>query len=82
MDYAEKVSTELKKYDIRCLIDRRNEKVGRKIRDAEVDKIPYMAVIGEKEIEEQAVSVRRHGKGDIGMMPLNQFVDQVVLENN
>lgn len=81
IDYAEKVSTELKKYDIRCLIDRRNEKVGRKIRDAEVGKIPYMAVIGEKEVADEAVSVRRHGKGDIGIMPLNQFVDQVVLEN-
>jgi len=41
-----------------------------------------MAVIGEKEVEEQAVSVRRHGKGDIGTMPLNQFVEQIVLENN
>ncbi len=81
IDYAEKVSTELKKCDIRCSIDRRNEKVGRKIRDAEVDKIPYMAIIGEKEVADEAVSVRRHGKGDIGIMPLNQFVDQVVLEN-
>jgi len=81
MEYAEKVSTELKKCDIRCSIDRRNEKVGRKIRDAEVGKIPYMVVIGEKEIEQTALSVRKHGEGDIGIMPLNQFVEKIVLES-
>ena len=59
--------------DIRGFVDDRNEKVGRKIRDAEVSKVPYMLVIGEKEIENDMVSVRRHGEGDIGTMKTSEF---------
>jgi len=82
MDYAEKVLSELKKYDIRCSIDRRNEKIGRKVRDAEVAKVPYMGIIGEKEIEQNALSVRKHGEGDKGILPLNEFVNKIVEEIN
>jgi len=82
MDYAEKVLSELKKYDIRCSIDKRNEKIGRKIRDAEVAKVPYMCVIGEKEIEQNALSIRKHGEGDKGILPLNEFINQLVKEIN
>jgi len=82
MDYAEKVLSELKKYDIRCSIDKRNEKIGRKIRDAEVAKVPYMGVIGEKEIEQNALSIRKHGEGDKGILPLNEFINQLVKEIN
>jgi threonyl-tRNA synthetase len=59
--------------DIRALVDERNEKTGRKIRDAELNKIPFMLIIGEKEVEEGTVSVRKHGKGDLGSMELDEF---------
>jgi len=82
IDYAEKVLSELKKYDIRSSIDKRNEKIGRKVRDAEVAKVPYMGIIGEKEIEQNALSIRKHGEGDIGTLPLNEFINQIVKEIN
>ncbi|HEY8402372.1 MAG TPA: threonine--tRNA ligase [Cytophagaceae bacterium] len=72
-DYAQKVYSELEDMDIRGIIDHRDEKIGRKIRDAEVKKIPYMLIVGEKEKEENKVSVRKHGQGDIGAMTLEEF---------
>ncbi len=72
-DYAKKISETLKKSDIRGLIDLRDEKIGRKIRDAEVKKIPYMLIVGEKEAAESTVSVRKHGEGDLGSMTLEEF---------
>lgn len=72
-DYAKKVLEELNNSDIRGLIDFRDEKIGRKIRDAEVKKLPYMLIIGEKEMEEEKVSVRKHGEGDLGSMTLAEF---------
>jgi len=63
----------LNKYDIRGFVDDRNEKVGKKIRDAEVSKVPYMLIIGEKEIENGTLSVRKHGEGDIGVMNIEEF---------
>ena len=63
----------LNKYDIRGFVDERNEKVGKKIRDAEVSKVPYMLIIGEKEIENGTLSVRKHGEGDIGTMAIEEF---------
>ncbi|MDA9312283.1 threonine--tRNA ligase [Vicingaceae bacterium] len=63
----------LNKYDIRGFVDDRNEKVGKKIRDAEVAKVPYMLIIGEKEIENATLSVRKHGEGDIGTMKIEEF---------
>jgi threonyl-tRNA synthetase len=66
---------------IRCEIDDRSEKIGYKIRDAEVKKIPYMAIIGEKEVEASAVALRLHGKGDLGSMPLAQFISKLSGEN-
>ena len=74
-DYAQEVFEKLKQVDIRGLLDNRDEKIGRKIRDAEVKKIPYMIIVGEKEQEQKQVSVRRHGEGDVGAMPLADFVD-------
>jgi threonyl-tRNA synthetase len=62
------------------LIDFRDEKIGRKIRDAEVKKIPYMLIIGEKEMNDGMVSVRRHGKGDLGSMTIQEFSNQLVKE--
>lgn len=79
-DYAKKVSDELNNSDIRGLIDFRDEKIGRKIRDAEVKKIPYMLIIGEKEMAEGKVSVRKHGEGDLGEMTIEAFGELLTKE--
>jgi len=79
-DYAKKVSDELNNSDIRGLIDFRDEKIGRKIRDAEVKKIPYMLIIGEKEMAEGKVSVRKHGEGDLGAMTQQEFSELLIKE--
>ncbi len=76
-DYAKKVSELLNISDIRGLVDERNEKIGKKIRDNEVNKIPFMLVVGEKEAEEGTVAVREHGKGDIGTMSIADFAKLV-----
>jgi len=75
--YAEKVLHLLKQHDIRGFIDDRSEKTGRKIRDAEIKKIPYMLIVGEREESEGTVSVRRHGKGDLGSFSLDMFAKMV-----
>lgn len=80
-EYAEEIFNALKALDIRGLLDDRDEKIGRKIRDAEVQKIPYMLIVGEKEAAERKVSVRRHGKGDAGAMPFDDFVEQFKTES-
>ena len=77
MQYAHKVSDLLKNYDLRAFIDNRAEKTGRKIRDAEVSKVPYMLIVGEKEQETNSVSVRLHGGEDKGSIPLEEFAKQV-----
>ncbi len=73
-DYAEKVLKFLNNSDIRTLIDLRNEKIGKKIRDNELKKIPYLLVVGEKEVETETIAVRRQGEGDKGSMKLDEFV--------
>ncbi len=75
--YSEKVLESLENSEIRALVDDRNEKTGRKIRDAEVSKIPYMLIVGEKEEEEGTVSVRKHGEGDLGTFTIEEFVSLV-----
>jgi threonyl-tRNA synthetase len=79
-DYAKKVSSELNNYDIRALVDERNEKVGKKIREAELDKVPYMLVVGEDEQSKDAVSARKKGEGDLGSMSIADFVTKVNTE--
>jgi threonyl-tRNA synthetase len=79
-EYAKKLSDELKDSDICGLIDFRDEKIGRKIRDAEVKKIPYMLIVGEKEAEQGEVSVRKHGEGDLGSMSIEEFKQQIIKE--
>jgi threonyl-tRNA synthetase len=79
-EYAKKLSDELKNSDICGLIDFRDEKIGRKIRDAEVKKIPYMLIVGEKEEAENVVSVRKHGQGDLGSMSIEEFKQQIIKE--
>jgi threonyl-tRNA synthetase len=72
-EYANKVYTALEEQNITGFIDHRDEKIGRKIRDAEIKKIPYMLIVGEKEAEENMVSIRKHGEGDVGNMSLADF---------
>jgi threonyl-tRNA synthetase len=74
MDYAQTLLQSLKNADIRAEVDDRSEKIGKKIRDAELAKVPYMLVIGEKEASENKVAVRRQGKGDLGLKLVNEFI--------
>lgn len=74
-DYAQQVHNSMAEHDITGFIDHRDEKIGRKIRDAEVKKVPYMLIVGEKEKEEGKVAVRRHGEGDIGSMKLTEYIN-------
>ena len=80
MDYAKTLLGKLKNADIRAEIDDRSEKIGKKIRDTELLKVPYMLVIGEKEVNEEKVSVRKQGKGDAGTMPTDEFIAAAVHE--
>lgn len=80
LDYSKKVLDLLNFSDIRGLFDDRNEKIGKKIRDAETKKIPYMLVIGEQEQAEESVSVRKHGGEDLGKMKLNDFIAHIHTE--
>ena len=73
-DYAQDVNKVLESEDITGFVDHRDEKIGRKIRDAEVKKIPIMLIVGEKEAEEKTVSVRRHGHGDVGSFKIDDFI--------
>ena len=82
MDYAKQVEAELKAAGVRVETDTRNEKIGYKIREAQLEKLPYMLIIGDKEKEEGTVSVRMREKGDIGAMPLSEFAARVKKEND
>ena len=78
--YSEKVLELLENSEIRALVDDRSEKTGRKIRDAEVSKIPYMIIVGEKEEAEGTVSVRKHGEGDLGTFKIEEFISYIQAE--
>ncbi|WP_233861233.1 threonine--tRNA ligase [Tenacibaculum piscium] len=80
--YTKKVLTLLENSEIRTLVDSRSEKTGRKIRDAEVSKIPFMVIIGEKEEQDGMVSVRKHGEGDIGTFTIQEFCTLIQEEVN
>ena len=79
-EYAEKVNQYLNANDVRSTVDNRNEKIGRKIRDNELKRIPYMLVVGEKEANEGTVSVRKQGEGDQGSMTFEDFAKKVEAE--
>jgi threonyl-tRNA synthetase len=80
MDYSLAVKAKLRKAGIRVEVDDRSEKIGKKIRDTELMRVPYMLVIGEKEVAENILSVRRQGKGDTGSQSVDAFIDLVVDE--
>lgn len=79
-DYAYEVKKLLEEHDIRVEIDTRNEKIGYKIREAQMEKIPYMLVIGDKEMENKAVAVRSRKEGDLGALSVQNFIDKIVEE--
>ena len=79
-EYAKKVREALMLKGIRTELDDRNEKIGYKIREAQLEKVPYMLIIGNKEMENEEVGVRSHKDGDIGAMKLNEFVDKIKYE--
>jgi len=79
-DYANKVANYLNEKDIRTVVDDRNEKIGRKIRDNELKRIPYMLIVGEQEAEKQEVSVRKQGEGDKGSMKFVTFAELLTEE--
>ena len=81
-DYAYKVAKELDSYDVRAIVDDRNEKIGKKIRDNQMKKIPYMLIVGEKEVENNEVSVRKHGENDNISMKITTFAAQLTDEVN
>jgi threonyl-tRNA synthetase len=78
--YAENLKEQLVSAGIRCELDDRSEKIGKKIRDTELQKVPYMFVIGEKEVNENVVSVRRQGKGDAGQFPVSEIITNLTSE--
>lgn len=79
-DYAHKVAQELAQYDIRAAVDDRNEKIGKKIRDNELKRIPYLLIVGEKEQENNEISVRKQGEGDKGSMKITNFAESLADE--
>jgi threonyl-tRNA synthetase len=80
IEYAKKVAQNLNNSEIRASVDERNEKIGKKIRDSELHKIPYMLIVGEKEENDQTVSVRKQGVGDLGTMSVQEFADLITGE--
>jgi threonyl-tRNA synthetase len=76
-DYAHEVAKTLNNADVRTLVDDRNEKIGRKIRDNELKKIPYLLIVGEKEAENGEISVRKQGEGDQGAIKVSDFAAQI-----
>ncbi len=82
MDYAKEVENAFKAAGLRVETDARNEKIGYKIREAQLEKVPYMLVVGDKEKEEKTVAVRMREKGDIGSMNLDEFIVRVKKEND
>ena len=77
LDYAQTILEKLKNYDIRAEVDDRQEKIGKKIRDTELARVPYMLVVGEKEMNENKVAVRRQGKGDLGVKTVDDFMQEI-----
>ena len=79
-DYAHEVAAQLEMQDIRTTVDDRNEKIGRKIRDNELKRIPYLLIVGEKEEQNKEVSVRKQGEGDKGSMKITTFAELLTEE--
>ena len=81
LEYSEKLVEKMKAAGIRAELDDRNEKIGKKIRDAQLEKVPYMLILGDKEVEEGTVSVRARKEGDVGSFPQDEFIARVLFED-
>ena len=79
-DYAFKLADQIEAEDVRVKVDHRSEQIGAKIRNAETSKIPYMLIVGDDEIAEDTVSVRRHKEGDIGTFDFSEFISNLINE--
>jgi threonyl-tRNA synthetase len=79
-DYAEKIEAKLKEKNIKVSVDARNEKIGYKIRESETQKIPYMLIVGEKEVESETISIRKHKEGDLGTFKIEEFISNITTE--
>jgi len=79
-EYAQEIARMLDEKDIRVEVDDRNEKIGYKIREAQMEKVPYALLAGDKEVEEKTVAVRKRGQGDIGAMKVNDFTVKLLEE--
>ena len=77
---ANEVKTKLRKAGVRVEVDERSEKIGKKIREAELNRVPYMLIIGEKEMNERKLSVRRQGRGDTGVIDVSEFINMITVE--
>ena len=82
LDYVYEIKKALEEKGMRVEVDGRSEKIGYKIREAQLEKVPYMFIIGDKDIEAQTVSVRHRKEGDLGAMKLEQFIEMAVEEIN
>ena len=80
VDYAKEVVSSLASQNLRVELDDRSEKIGYKIREAQLQKIPYMLIIGDKEVENEQIGVRSRSDGDIGAMKLNDFIEKIKSE--
>ena len=80
--YANTLKSQFREEGLRTLVDVRREKIGYKIRDAEMQKIPLMCILGDKEVSERTVSLRIHGAGDKGEMNVNEFLEKVNIKHN
>jgi len=78
VDYANELAALMREQDIRVEVDDRNEKIGYKIREGQLEKVPYILVVGDKEAESRSVAVRKRGEGDIGAQPVNQFIAEII----
>ena len=81
-DYAYEVAKRLENVGIRCEVDIRSEKTGYKIREAQLEKVPYMLIVGDKDVEAGSVSVRKRGEGDLGAVSIDEFVDTIISQVN
>ena len=82
LEYAQEVAKKLSNYGIRVEIDDRNEKIGKKIREAQLEKVPYSLIVGDNEVQDKTVSVRKRSVGDIGVVTLDEFIERILIEIN
>ena len=76
-DYAAKIKDDLQSQGIRVIIDQRNESLGKRIRERTIQKVPYLLIVGDKEVKEKKVSVRKYGEGNLGAIAVDEFIKRI-----